>query len=62
MLLQYYQLCCLQFKKEIVLAVWAAVMSASHELKDEMRNNYYLMLYFLSRVLTNSYMDRELSS
>jgi hypothetical protein len=37
-------------------------MSASQELKEEMRNSHYFMLYFLCRVLANSYMDGELSS
>ena len=60
MLLQYHQQCRLLFRKEIILAVWAAVVGASPELKDETRNNYYFMQYFLLRTLVNSYLDRQL--
>lgn len=60
LLLQYYQLSCILFKKEILLTIWEAVMNYSVDAREDARNNSFFLLYFLCRILVSSKLDVNL--
>jgi hypothetical protein len=62
LLLQYYHLSCDTFRKEIVIGIWESIMSCTPDLKQDIRDNYYMLMYFLCRVLANAYIDRYCES